>query len=237
MDDEKLKELLGNYWAIINYPDNNQSKVDKFSDFSQYYSYEKEYQRHIFINNENQIEGIKGILAEKIVALDSEWRPYSPAIPSILQCGSENFSLIFDLFAMKNIPKFSEFIQELFMSEKVRKIGHCFMKNDFKNLNDAYPNSGFKKINNFIDLLSIYETLTNNKINISLTNLSSLVLGKPISKQMQKTNWEVRPLSKKQRKYAIGDVAVALAIYKKLQTTSTVKDYELMLNKLVIKNY
>lgn len=55
---------------------------------------------------------------------------------------------------------------------------------------------------------------------VSLTRLTELLLGAPLDKAQQRSDWEARPLAGAQRAYAAADAAVLVALFDELLARS-----------------
>ena len=147
---------------------------------------------------------------------------------AILQVASERRFLIFDLIALEGCEGFMELISELFRSTEILKLGFAF-DGDVKSLIRSYPNMPcYRYIFNMIDLADLSHVVdpTSSK-QMSLKTMTSKVLGiiyiyiyildVSLCKKMQISNWEKRPLTKRQLHYAIADSYTEVLIYDKLK--------------------
>lgn len=156
-----------------------------------------------FIQTASELAEIAGLLEEKVVALDCEWKPSITPRPTIVQIASANHFVILDIEALISAKEFVDFMSKLFQSKKIVKVGHSFLRNDFQHLNTAYDVSCFSELRNFVDIGE----------NTSLKTLVQIYLGKEIGKQEQMSDWSRRPLSLMQMHYAIMDSIAILRIY------------------------
>ena len=196
------------------------------------YTCEEIISRLDFIDTEKKLKSIKEILKEPVVALDCEWKPCQVCVLSIMQICSKKYALIIDLRTLHNSSELKSFMGTLFTNESIRKTGHAFVECDLKHLNDSYPKSGFSNIKNYLDIRDMRECITKRKVYISLKRMVNQYLHRKMSKDQQCTNWNARPLSKKQMEYAIKDVAAIMEIYEKL-----ILGRETEMKKLVIHKY
>ena len=149
--------------------------------------------------------------------MDSEWREgvYPNEFPkaSILQiCNyDEDCVLIFDLIKAENDKSFLQEFSNFFSGKKF--IGYDFSRSDLNRFNVEIQNN-FNN-NNIIDIIQIYQLKYLKKCE-SLSKLSYLFFGKGLCKISQCSNWEIRPLSKRQIHYASLDALICLKLYKKL---------------------
>jgi ribonuclease D len=148
-----------------------------------------------------------------------------PYTPSILQAASDKHAIIFDVLALQNNKLFQELIQRLFRSNDVIKAGHLFMQNDLKNFRTAFPVECYATINNFVDIATLHLQQFPASKKTSLQHLSAVYLrklwqrylqrvDKGILKTQQTTDWNQRPLTRKQIQYAITDAYVILHVLK-----------------------
>eukprot|EP01052_Picozoa_sp_SAG31_P023842 SAG31_NODE_1990_length_6714_cov_43.804384_4_plen_1151_part_00 len=175
-----------------------------------------------------------------IIGLDVEWKPQtcrseksSPA--SILQVASRDCVVIFDLLTLLSDaaananPQASErselrvaaetLIAELFQSKQILKVGFDFA-GDLNKLHDSYPHATcFHRVENIIDgkdlATASRESVGPGKKKYTSGGLSRLteeVLGKSLDKAEQCSNWEIRPLTASQLRYAALDSWVLVQI-------------------------
>ncbi len=84
--------------------------------------------------------------------MDCEWKPFGPARPSVMQLASKNYSVILDIKMLLGSHEFQKFIRTLMTSSTILKVGHSYMKNDFKFLIAAYHLPCFSQAVNFVDI-------------------------------------------------------------------------------------
>lgn len=171
-----------------------------------------------YVDYPSKIKEIAGILNDPIIAFDCEWKPFGYAVPSIIQLASKNYLIILDIKYLYTSPEFQDFIGKLFTSTKIHKIGHSFIKNDFKFLNGSYGLPCFRQLKNFADIDILNSEFLQGRPGKSLSALAARFLSKNINKDSQKSNWDKRPLTEIQKKYAITDSIATLAIFEKMHT-------------------
>ena len=96
-----------------------------------------------------------------------------------------------------------------------------------KRLLESYPQTvHYHNIENLTDLSTIDMNLINGVqkkgITLSLSILSENILGFPLDKRMQKSDWERRPLLYDQILYAALDAYVLLLLYEKLHLKNVI---------------
>ena len=239
-DKEKILSLyhFGNM-KNYNLTNNNQNLFDKiFNDISliniNYFKYipEDKYEPHdlscLSIDIKNQkitfIDNIKSLndnykyfKKSKYIGIDSEWKqPFNAnnkENASILQLSnySEKNVMIIDLLKMKNDEQFFNFFEQCFKNKIF--IGYAFNKSDIEQFNGKLQKM-FKKAD-IIDLIDIYQLKYLKKAG-SLKDMCQEFLGAKLCKYEQCSNWENRPLKKRQLHYAALDAIVCITLYKKM---------------------
>lgn len=175
----------------------------------------------------------------KRLGLDVEWRPDSratvPSKCSILQIACDDYVFIIDFLAMR-LGDMEELLEHLFSSQNIVKIGFA-IDGDIKRLRWSFPE--FKCFDTFANVLDFsFETLvaTTHFVNgtvvpahcndISASNLlqhrcrrrlglSACIkqaLNYPLSKLLQVSDWERRPLTPQQVSYAALDAYCLLML-------------------------
>ncbi|KAG7401313.1 Exonuclease mut-7 [Phytophthora boehmeriae] len=173
----------------------------------------------------------------KRLGLDAEWRPDSrgtvPSKCSILQVACQEYVFIFDLVEMA-IGDLEELFAHLFSSESIAKLGFG-LDGDIKRLRWSFPEAQcFDTFANVIDFSfeeleptthladgSIVKSNNNglteahtrrNRRQKGLSACVKQVLGYPLSKLQQKSDWERRPLTSQQVSYAALDAYCLLML-------------------------
>lgn len=172
-----------------------------------------------------------------LIALDAEWKPFQipnqhssfPRV-SILQIacqfnsGERNDSVVFllDLLSIPLSPV-SDLLTDVFVSPHVLKLGFRF-KQDLVYLSTTFSSyggvSGLDRIEPFVDITSIYNHLQHkqngrkmHKQAKSLAAICNEVLGISLSKELQCSDWSLRPLTEEQIAYAAMDAHCLLEIF------------------------
>ena len=176
------------------------------------------------------IDNIKSLKANynffkksKYIGIDSEWRqPFcanNKENASILQLSnySERNAMIIDLLKMKTDEQFFNLFEQYFKDKTF--IGYAFNQSDIEQFNDQLQNM-FKKAK-IIDLIDIYQHKFLKKAG-SLKDMCKEFLGSNLCKYEQCSNWENRPLKKRQLHYAALDAIVCVSLFKKMTNSEGV---------------
>ena len=166
------------------------------------------------------------------VGIDVEWKPTSVgggggSRASIMQLATENEVMIFDLISLASQPKLSEEF-DLVLTPVMKNKGRLKLGfeigGDFKVLRSSYPSMVcFHQINGIMDLKNLwFKYLEVNgggrtKRGAGLSTLCQALLGKPLDKSSQVSNWEARPLRAKQLEYAALDSLSLILLFKKFE--------------------
>ncbi|KAG6557636.1 hypothetical protein Mapa_000917 [Marchantia paleacea] len=142
---------------------------------------------------------------------------------------------ILDLLAVP-ASAFGKVLKDVMVDPTVLKLGFGF-KQDLINLRSTFPGPDshccFDKVDPYLDVGKLYRHLHENtssfmhrgkKIVVGGDGLASIaeeVLGLPLSKDMQCSNWEQRPLSEQQYDYAAADAYCLIAIFDALQVKAS----------------
>ncbi|KUG01495.1 Exonuclease mut-7 [Phytophthora nicotianae] len=173
---------------------------------------------------------------ERIVGLDVEWKPTSSkiaaatgskttsAMASILQISSSSRVFVIDLLALQdNDFLFETLLGRLFADPFLLKVGFGF-DTDLKVLHQTFPErSSLINITPFLELSAVVSKLLGVSVGNSLSNATSTILGSPLDKRMQMSNWDVRPLTEPQLTYAALDAYCLVQITNKLRKNEDTK--------------
>ncbi|KAM6555518.1 hypothetical protein CsatB_002537 [Cannabis sativa] len=124
-------------------------------------------------------------------------------------------------------PSIWELLRDLFVSPDILKLGFRF-KQDLVYLSSTFSshgcNLGFDRVEPFLDITSIYNHLQEKqperRISKDIKSLATIckeVLGISLSKELQCSDWSVRPLTEEQRTYAALDAHCLLDIFEVFQ--------------------
>jgi len=159
----------------------------------------------------------------KYIGIDSEWRqPFcanNKENVSILQLSnySERNVMIIDLLKMKTDEQFFNLFEQYFKDKTF--IGYAFNQSDIEQFNEPLQNM-FKNAK-IIDLIDIYQHKFLKKAS-SLKDMCKEFLGSNLCKYEQCSNWENRPLKKRQLHYAALDAIVCVSLFKKMTNSEGV---------------
>jgi len=158
----------------------------------------------------------------KYIGIDSEWRqPFYSNIKgnaSILQLSnySETNVMIIDLLKMNTDNEFFNLFEKNF-KDKIF-IGYSFSQCDIEQFEEPLKNM-FQN-SKIIDLIDLYQHKFLKKVG-SLKDLCKEILGSNLCKYEQCSNWENRPLRKRQLHYAALDAIICVSLFKKLRNTES----------------
>lgn len=169
------------------------------------------------IEEEHDIDAACKELAEaKIVGFDTETRPSFRAgvsyRVSLLQLSTPTRCF---LFRLNKIP-LAKPILKILESKEILKIG-TDVAGDLRSLRQIrhFRDGGFVDLQTLAPEWGIEEK--------SLRKISSIVLGKRVSKAQRLSNWEAASFTDKQKIYAATDAWVCIQIYNRLQHTPKIK--------------
>ncbi|XP_071396895.1 exonuclease mut-7 homolog [Centroberyx affinis] len=177
-----------------------------------------------------------------VVGVDMEWRPRFGCISTqhvaLIQLAVLDEVFLLDLCASgfwQHQDTFT-FIRTLFSGRKVLKLGYG-MAGDLKCLLATWPQFSEEqlKMEGVLDLLSIHQKVQRNRVSKAhngpkqvlvgegsaekgLSLLVQQVLGRPLDKMEQLSNWERRPLRISQIRYAAADAYCLLDVYMALSS-------------------
>ncbi|XP_062120053.1 uncharacterized protein LOC133834453 [Humulus lupulus] len=125
------------------------------------------------------------------------------------------------------LPSIWELLRDLFVSPDILKLGFRF-KQDLVYLSSTFSSHGcnlrFDRVEPFLDITSIYNHLQYkqpgrrmSKDIKSLATICNEVLGISLSKELQCSDWSLRPLTEAQRTYAALDAHCLLDIFEVFQ--------------------
>jgi hypothetical protein len=142
---------------------------------------------------------------------------------SIVTIASETVRLrqevyIIDVLTLKDCQLLDVKLLALFSSPSIVKIGMCF-QGDLKALQASLPNfKAFKvALCAYGDLLEGYKAAFDNKSPGGLAGMCATLLGKPLCKVKQTSNWNNRPLQLGQLHYAALDAHVQIQLWREIE--------------------
>ncbi|GKD79179.1 3'-5' exonuclease domain-containing protein, partial [Tanacetum coccineum] len=171
-----------------------------------------------------------------IIGLDAEWKPvrsHQPTFPPVLllqiacQLNNNKSNIVFLLdLSQIHLPSIYEFLKDVFISPDILKLGFRF-KQDLIYLSSTFRDhgcdSGFDTVDPYLDIANIYtnhllhqqhkQTRRKPKCNKSLSSICHELLGISLSKELQCSDWSLRPLTHQQKTYAALDALCLIQIF------------------------
>ncbi|KAL4575722.1 hypothetical protein LXL04_011806 [Taraxacum kok-saghyz] len=173
-----------------------------------------------------------------IIGLDAEWKPvraHQPNFPTVLllqiacrlnsdESTQEHDKSIVFLLDLSEIllPSIYQLLRDVFVSPDILKLGFRF-KQDLLYLSSTFTSqgcdSGFHRVEPFLDIATIYSHLhpkqsrRKTKGTKSLSCICEELLGISLSKELQCSDWSVRPLTEDQMTYAAVDALCLIEIF------------------------
>jgi ribonuclease D len=150
----------------------------------------------------------------KVIAIDTEWIPDTNGVQkgiSIMQLADEKRVYILDILSLSSVNKFYEILEKKLKNKII--LGFNFTS-DFNMMDEK-----FRKVFSSLEMLNL-AAIYQDKFNKKCPGLKALceeVLGQKLCKYCQCSNWELRPLHKRQIHYAALDAYSLLMIYKKIK--------------------
>lgn len=173
----------------------------------------------IIIKNAEDIGLLDKLKNSEVIGIDCEWKPskFKDSFKkiSIMQLSTEDCVLIIDMLAIEKSEDSKKKIFEQFY-KILRNLNKTFITNSFQNdmkLFDQNLNSFFKN-SQVIDILKFYSEKTGKKE--TMQRICTEYFGKRLCKVEQCSNWEIRPLRKKQIHYAALDAFILLKLYNQI---------------------
>ena len=119
-----------------------------------------------------------------------------------------------DLKILRTSSLFSDLLTQLFRDPNILKLGFG-LAGDFKRLDSSFP---MRKYYDFAQLINVFDITASPRCRgMGLSAVSSMLLGKPLNKRFQLSDWQKRPLSEDQMIYAANDAGVLVAIHDALE--------------------
>uniref|UniRef100_A0A5F5PZQ0 Exonuclease 3'-5' domain containing 3 n=1 Tax=Equus caballus TaxID=9796 RepID=A0A5F5PZQ0_HORSE len=177
------------------------------------------------------------LLQPGLVGVDLEWRPSfgtggRPQV-SLMQVAVEGHVFLLDLLVLSQTSQaFSQLVLRLLSDPSITKLGYG-MAGDLRSLGASCPALAHveKQLRGSLDLQQVHRqmrvvdmpapSVDGTKGPRGLSLLVQQVLGKPLDKRQQLSNWDRRPLSEAQLVYAATDAYCLLEVYRVLCRDST----------------
>ncbi|XP_057355268.1 exonuclease mut-7 homolog isoform X2 [Manis pentadactyla] len=173
----------------------------------------------------------------RVVGVDVEWRPSfgmgGRPRPSLMQLAVEGHVFLLDLPVFLEpagglvTQAFSQLVSRLLLDPSITKLGYG-MTGDLRSLGTSCPALAHveKQLQGGLDLLQVHRQMRMADEPVrgvaraggprGLSLLVQQVLGKPLDKTQQLSNWDRRPLSEEQLVYAAADAYCLLEVYQAL---------------------
>lgn len=155
------------------------------------------------------------ILSSEAIGFDTEFKfnltRFDVSGTALMQIATRTKAYLIDSLKVSETPKYNQFVRELVSQPKIKIVGHT-LSADLSKLRQTGDNDKNLEIAGEVDLAKIYKTLYPEKSKYSLAAICEDLLGKPMSKYEQISNWHHRPLRKAQMHYAAMDVVVCLKL-------------------------
>ncbi|XP_060918066.1 exonuclease mut-7 homolog [Labrus mixtus] len=192
-----------------------------------------------FVDSQDALQRCRNIVLKEggVVGVDMEWQPTFGCISTqrvaLIQIAVCEQVFLLDLCASGfcQHPDTISFIRTLFSQRNVLKLGYG-MSGDVKCLVATWQQFLEEplKMEGMLDLLNVHKKIQHGKVKLTqngpkevlvgedsaekgLSLLVQQVLGKPLDKTEQMSNWEKRPLRISQVRYAVADACCLLDVY------------------------
>jgi ribonuclease D len=177
----------------------------------------------IYIDNLDSVEfdlAVKDIFSSEAIGFDTEFKfnltRFDVSGTALMQIATRNKAYLIDSLKVSETPKYNQFVKELVSNPKIKIVGHT-LSADLSKLRQTGDNDKTLEIAGEVDLAKIYKTIYPEKSKYGLATICEDLLGKPMTKYEQISNWHNRPLRKTQMHYAAMDVVVCLKLLDKFK--------------------
>ncbi|KAM6170163.1 exonuclease mut-7 homolog [Rhynchocyon petersi] len=171
-----------------------------------------------------------------VVGVDLEWKPLfqgkARPSPSLVQLAVEGCALLLDLPSLsqpaegQGAQALSQLLKRLFSDPSITKLGYG-MEGDLRSLGASCPALADtdKEMRGVLDLQLVHQRMRKDTLGLAvhsaraprgLSLLVQQVLGRPLDKTQQLSNWSRRPLREQQLIYAATDAYCLLEVYRAL---------------------
>ena len=151
-----------------------------------------------FIGSEADLPLLDRLQGSPMIGMDSEWRPnvkpFAEQNLAIFQLSNETDSYVIDLIALANYEALDAKLTAIFTDDRSLCLGFAF-GSDTSMFKESLPSMNFfKTFARFLDVQTYWQAINKEKNQIGLAKVVTTVLGKPLCKGEQMSNWELRPL-------------------------------------------
>lgn len=232
--------------AVLNDATPNEDWVPSLSHCERFYQVPFTRDKVLFVDSPEALQRCQATLLKEgtIVGVDMEWQPTFGCISmssqrvALIQLAVSGQVFLIDL-CVKSFcqhPDTISFIRQLFSQPDVLKLAYG-MSGDLKCLFSTWPQLVDEplKMKGVLDLLNAHQKIQRSKTKRTqngpkevmvgedsaekgLSLLVQQVLGQPLDKTEQMSNWEKRPLRVSQIRYAVADAYCLLDVYHILST-------------------
>eukprot|EP01024_Parvocaulis_polyphysoides_P007094 TRINITY_DN12138_c1_g1_i1.p1 TRINITY_DN12138_c1_g1~~TRINITY_DN12138_c1_g1_i1.p1 ORF type:complete len:445 (-),score=48.95 TRINITY_DN12138_c1_g1_i1:382-1716(-) len=221
----------------------------------EYWQLPKEYKVELVASPQSLQNAQKVLKSCNQIAFDAEWKPGSKdPQATLLQIATRNkdlsqqFVFLLDLLQLDG-GSVNQVVNECFLNEKILKVGYGLVQ-DVLAVSRSIGKIGC--LQSHLDLKLLHKSLSRcsaaklqTVAGCGLSALVCSVLGVPLDKEMQCSDWHERPLTENQIQYAAKDAAVLLALLDKLieyappeKFCMVEKDqFETEIDDLIIRNW
>jgi len=163
---------------------------------------------------------VKDILNSKAIGFDTEFKfnltRFDTHGTALMQIATPDKAYIIDSLKVSETPKYNKFVKDLVTNPHIQIVGHT-LSADLSKLRQTGDNDKTLEIAGELDISKLYRTLFPEKSKYSLAAICEDLIGKPMSKYEQISNWHYRPLRKAQLHYAAMDVVICLKLLEKFE--------------------
>lgn len=245
-DPDKYSDQLKDFMDAS--PNLQASSVAKAPEAIDYYCVARE-KIHMVADLESYLRLLDKMMRYKLLAFDCEWK-FGDTDVSLIQIASSDWVCLVDVKTLAACIPSSEWRRlgrKLFNNDDIIKLGFS-QDGDMAVLKKALPSLGlhYEKSNSYIDLKKLWTFMRDtvryrflNEVQVAgkegLQQLVAAVLGRPLNKNQQFSNWSRRPLFENQILYAANDAYCLLEIYQKFNAAATKRGFDLTNYELLKK--
>jgi hypothetical protein len=171
------------------------------------------------LGDETYNKACEDLLNSELIGIDGEFRfsktKFEKSGVALLQIANRERIYLFDMMVLGTTPEYHQFMIKLFTDTKVLKVGHS-LSGDLSMLRQDMDHGHLLFFRKHLDVVKAWKGAFPNSKQTGLGHICEQLLGKPISKFDQISNWNQRPLRKAQCHYAAMDAYVLIQVYDKL---------------------